>query len=521
MNPLIYDIKRVFLSKSVLILMALMILLSFFLLASFSTTTTSQESFANMQVLTWYDSSGSYHFLAFAWNTYGQPVSSTSFQINMTAAACPSDSTYTASGVTNANGEANLTIYAPVDADYSVCVSWSQQASSVSSEYTTPYENFAGGNNTAIPPGQVVGINGEGLSTVLVNGNFIQQEVLANWAGAYGSSPTNYPIYYQFLNNTDQCSLNSGVACVSNFNPTAYSEANMQRLYDMSGYFETLRLPPLPAGIEVNSSNIIIGLFYPNGTAVNIVEYSTSGLYQQNSLVTVSQGNQTVLAFFAGIFGLFIPLVAILGAYNSYGKDRTSGVLESVLAQPISRRDLSISRFVSTFVAMAIATSIAMGVVDGIYHYYTGAFFDPTLLLISAAAFFVELASFTAIMMLFSRIIRSSGLLVGLGIGLFLLFGLFWSLIIDLVELALNPHNVNFTQITIIGEFTDPSSFVALVDTYVTHSLSGGGIFGIVGFSLPISPSNYGITVFSLVATAVLWIAIPLAAFLYLSIKKD
>lgn len=536
-SPILYDIRRVLTSKSVLILMALMIFLSFFLISSFTLSTTSTtETSLNTQLLSWYDTGGNYHFLGFAFNQQGQPVSGVPFQVNFTTPSspsspniCPTTSTYGSTSVqTDANGVANLSFTAPISADYSVCLTVTQPGGFPETEgpFLAPYANALNSTSGVIPPGQVVGIpNNSPFNELFLGNTGVQQAIGVDWAGAYGAVPTNYALYYKFINDTEECvSQNGGVSCYTNVSNEVYNltESAMQPLYNMSGYYEVLKLPPIPADITANSSTLALGLFYPNGTAVgSIGTFGTDGLYvPQNVQVSVPEGESIVLGFFQGIFGLFIPLVAILGSYNSYGKDRTSGVLESVLAQPISRRDLSLSRFVSSFLAMAVATSIAMGVVDGVFRYYTGQFLDTNLLLVSAGAFFVELAAFIALMMLFSRLIRSSGLLVGIGIGIFLLFAIFWDIVIALVQLAINPRSIGSNQPTVIGEFLNPAQFISLVDTYITHTLSTGGIFG-GGFGLPISPSDYGITIFSLVATAVLWIGLPLAGFLYLAIKKD
>jgi ABC-2 type transport system permease protein len=532
-NPLLYDVKRVLTSKSVIVLMALIIVLSLALLSAFSVSTNQEQTFVNTQVLSWYDSGGSYHFLALAWNANGQPVSGVSFQVNLTQSEatgstinCPSATSYSATGATNANGVANFSLSAPISPNYSACVVFTQ-ANGLSmplGPFPSPYvSGQIGVSSSLVPPGQIVSL-GYGGPVQIVNTGSFSQGFIAAWAGSYGAAPTNYTVYYQFINNTQ--TLCTGQSCTETINFTANgSQSSMQYLATMTGYIQNLPLPPIPANINASTSSIAIGMFYPNGTAVaTIASYLTQQFYAQSGLVSVSTADAIVLGFFQGIFGLFIPLIAILGSYNSYGKDRVSGVLESVLAQPVSRRGLSLSRFVSSFVAMAIAISIAMGVVDAIFYYYTHTFFDANLLLISAGAFFVELAAFIALMMFFSRILKSSGALVGLGIGLFLLFALFWSLIVDILAFVVFPQagfgTQAYNQIIVAGEFLNPAEFVSLVDAYVLHSLSAGGLVG-GGFGSQISPADYGITIFSLVAAALLWIGVPLAAFLYLAIKRD
>jgi ABC-2 type transport system permease protein len=232
------------------------------------------------------------------------------------------------------------------------------------------------------------------------------------------------------------------------------------------------------------------------------------------------QGNSLVVQFFGGVLGLFIPLIAILGSYNSYGKDRVSGVLESVLAQPVSRRGLALSRYLSSFLAMAIATSISLGVVDVIARYYTGSFVDTTIMLSSAGAFLVELAAFIGIMMLFAHLTRSSGALIGIGIGLFMIMDFFWGLIVDLLASnAGGSFSAGFIRVMIIGQFVNPAQFVSVVDTYLTQQVSSVGMVG--NFGPPFAPSQYGVTVPSIVVAGIIWVALPLAAFMHRATKKD
>jgi hypothetical protein len=72
-----------------------------------------------------------------------------------------------------------------------------------------------------------------------------------------------------------------------------------------------------------------------------------------------------------------------------YGKDSVSGVLESVLAQPITSKGLSLSRYFSSFAGMSIAFLVSVAVVDLIVQHFTTSFLDPTILLSSTGALLV------------------------------------------------------------------------------------------------------------------------------------
>lgn len=137
-GPLLHDIRRTLMSKSVLILMVLLILLSLTLVSSFVSVggvSTPVINFANTQILSYYDTTGAYHFLAFATNQFGQPVSGIIFQANLTAVRSPvifggpqtttatssSSPVYQGPSVsTNSSGDATFTIKAPLNDNYTV-----------------------------------------------------------------------------------------------------------------------------------------------------------------------------------------------------------------------------------------------------------------------------------------------------------------------------------------------------------------------------------------------------------------
>jgi ABC-2 type transport system permease protein len=290
----------------------------------------------------------------------------------------------------------------------------------------------------------------------------------------------------------------------------------------MNSYRQIFSAPQEEANLS-SASYFALGLFYTNGTSASSQPaiLSLFEVYPPAQTITPLQGSQLVTQFFESIFGLFIPLMAIVGTYNLYGKDRVSGVLESVLAQPVSRKGLSLSRFFSTFVAMAIAICISIGIIDITAFYFTKAFVNSAIILSSTGAFLVELAAFIGIMMLLSHLLRSSGALIGIGVGIFMVIDFFWSVIVSLLAAIVHVDygSGRFLQIAVASEFANPAQFVILVDTYLTHLTGFVGLGAGPGF--PITPAAYLITIPSLVATAVFWIAVPLAAFLYLAIKRD
>lgn len=120
---------------------------------------------------------------------------------------------------------------------------------------------------------------------------------------------------------------------------------------------------------------------------------------------------------------------------------------------------------------------------------------------------------FIGIMTLLSHVFRSSGALIGIGIGLFIVIDFFWGIIIGLLANFTNTlyFSTGYYQLVIFAEFVNPAQFVSLIDTYLTHEAS---FVGISFFNLPITPSDYGVTIPSIVAAGILWVALPLAGFI-------
>ena len=505
-SPLLYDFRRTLTSKSVLIIMALLILVSFGILVSLSQVTTSgQQSGPIVSALTYRDSNG-YHFLVYSTNQFGQPVSGARANFNLTDS---SNKTYQGSGITNSSGFVLITINAPASL---YTIGGSVTAPGFPTALPIPTESSMGSNGSKATPEGIVTPVYMPLSgsfaypvTLVVDSNNASQRAFQVFVAApFGAPPANYAVYYKFLN-------------VSQLNgpPPVPQESQMQFLGNLTSYATVFQAPTPPGNVQQNDF-LEIQVFYPNGTAIaaaGLPLFSVNQIYIPRSTIQTSQFSSLLTSFFAGIFGIFVPFMAVLGSYNSYGKDRVSGVLESVLSKPVTRRGLAISRFLSTFLAMAVAIFVSIGVIDLLFYYYAGALVDSTFLVASAGAFLVDLAAFMGIMFILSHLVKSTGALIGLGVVLVLVFDVFWGLIeIVIAEvLHISLFSVAFYQLQFAAQFANPANFVSLVDTYLTKS-SGIGT---------INPADYGITIPSLVAAGALWVAAPLAIYLYLATKRD
>ncbi len=534
LGPFLYDTRRTLTSKSVLIAMAAMVLLSLAAFGSFSANAIPPNNNNTSQIFVYYNSSG-YHFIALAWTEFGQPAAGVKFDLNVTIPAVP-PRTVSGSAVTNSSGSTQFTIAVPESNSYSVGVVVTASGSSVivSGDYA-PF-------SSSTPPGQTVSVfhttryqSPATPATVTGLTNTSSRDILVSWAGFNGSSPSGYLVYYRFLSGTP-CQNGAfvqdcGGVQAETLIPAELNQSNAQLLGTMRSYVQVLPSPQLtgnlseaPATIAASGDIVAIGLAYPNGTSVAT---STSNLplgqVYPDSALTRALNNQVAVSFFETFFGLFIPLLTIVTVYSVYGKDRVSGVLESVLAQPVTRRGLSLSRYVSSFAGISVATLASVAALDLIAQHFSGLFIDASILISSTAGLLVELAAFIGTMMLLSHLVRSSGSLIGIGVGLFLVIDFFQGVIATLVTsvLGIQSGSVGFYQLSVSLEFVNPAAFVSLVGTYLTGTISSVGLPVLAGQSFSIVPQAYGITIPTIVAAAVLWILVPLACFLYMAIRRD
>lgn len=125
-----------------------------------------------------------------------------------------------------------------------------------------------------------------------------------------------------------------------------------------------------------------------------------------------------------------------------------------------------------------MSNAILVSVLDleAIKEWLWNPFINSDLLISSAAALLVALTSFIGIMMFVSRLVKSTGALIGMAI--FLVTDFFQRLIENLVTPAfgIQGGTVNFYKIAV--GCANPAQFVALIDMYLTDTFQTS-LFGI------------------------------------------
>ena len=232
--------------------------------------------------------------------------------------------------------------------------------------------------------------------------------------------------------------------------------------------------------------------------------------------LTQSELQSLIFSGTSVLLGYLIPLLAIFGAYLTYGKDRATGVMESIVKRPITRGEIIVSRFMSNSVAILGSVALSMLISALIIHHYLNLY--PTL---SFDAYFiwtyvVEGLSFLALVYLFSHMVRSQGALLGAAIATFVVWDLFWSIIpIALLSaFGVSSSSDSYLLTQIAFNYASPAGYSTLITTFFT------GKIGLIA-SASINPALFYITAPILITAGILWMAVPFGLAYWLSVNKD
>jgi ABC-2 type transport system permease protein len=473
-------------SKTILISMAVIILLSLALVPVIKIAGSTEALVTGSTVVVGYYRSPDYHFLAYSYNSYGQPVAGTAVNVTLS----DESGRHTSAESTNSSGFASWALSGEPgtgEVPFNVTVKGLISGLSTSGSFPVP------------PSGNVFQLSGSPLASVVDPSNSSRSDVLFVYEGPNGTLPTGYKVYYSFENPSGQTI-------------TAPTEAQMVFLGVPTSYATTFKLPAVPKSVTA----VTLGAFGENGTNQLFSSFSP-----QTQTVTSSSLSATSLfsSFTASILALVVPLMAILVAYGSYGKDRATGVLESVLSRPVTRRGLALSRYISLILSISVALVVTMGVMEVLSQLLIGSMLSLAFASYAVLSLIVEAAAFVSILMILSHLIKSSGGLVGVGVGLWVFLDFFWSIIILIVGYASGVQigSGNYFGMTMDLAFFNPAQFYSLVSGLV----NGVSVSTSTGGQLPISTATYGLTPYTVTIAGALWIVVPVVVLLYLASKRD
>ncbi len=479
MKPIVYEIRRTLTSKFVIVMIiAIVGLASLLAYESGSTYSPSPVSSTPQLSTGFYMEGANVTVVGYAHNAYGNPVPGikVSYDFNGTVYSSTSAS----------NGFVNDTIPTGNASSGTIHVNYTytafRRAKTISSDDIT-FSSSSKSSGLQVIPGMVDAANNTRFGVELF------------YIGPNGTTAPSFNVYVYNITL-----------------PQSKILSNYSYTKSVSG-FTVLNIFPTVKG--ANSTDIY-GITVTNSTGSPVPSFNKGFLLTDYTPMTQSTLQSLVYAGTSEILGFLIPILAVFAAYLTYGKDRTNGVLESVLKRPVTRGGLIASRFLSNSVSIVVAVGLSMIFSDLIIHHYFGMYLSTTFSLYFIWTYVVEGVSFLALVYMFSHIAKSQGAVLGAAIALFVVLDLFWSIIpiAVLAALKVSTSSTAYVSASVGFDYASPAGYSTLVQTMFT------GKFGVIS-STTIDPSAFGITAPFLIIAGILWMIVPFAIAYYLAKNRD
>lgn len=336
------------------------------------------------------------------------------------------------------------------------------------------------------------------------------------------SYPNVYLYYAPVSSGTEHLFSGGGTATyygnltnLSALAPFARIPRSEMTFYGEFNTFPTFVVNPSNLTSISNSTEFTFELFSTNGTEIG---------YVQIQLVNNPTANVNTIFFTSElpILSLFVPLMAMFSSYLTFARDKCSGVLSSVIVRPLSRRSLLTSRYVSNVSTIFMGSAASLGLSSLIFYEFLGLYIPPNTILLTLWALFVMIGAFTALVFLAGNLFRTQGQIIGFILIVFFGFDFLWtfpsfSIIPDLIATSLLGEYLGslhyFVTITILN-YISPSGFTNLI-TYLVQGTIGSFMFGFY------PPSRIGITVPIIISAGILWVIAPLLVAFKIFTKRD
>lgn len=516
MIPILYEFIRALKSKTVIILTVVIILFSMgiaFGLATGVTTTTPQNQYISTAY--GYGNNGSYNMTVELVNGYGTPVVGSTVNVTLYKGKV-------LTGATDKQGIANFSVSNISSSDLSplpgsnyksINYTFTTATGSIFNQEFLMYWNqtnqyyFSQLVSYKLSNGTMI-TNEYNYSRFHMSGIQIQNQqsrngLLLQYMGGYNGSIPSVDLYYTVINTP------GSTPSLSNL-----TEKNMTFYGAYSVYSTTLGLQDLSG----NSSSVyIFELFTPSGQQIGF----PTGVVVQ----TTASSSQVTDLFFAGemtLLGLFVPLMAAVSAYMTYGKDRTGSVLESILVRPVSRRGLIMSRYIANTLAVFIAALGSFLATSFVFEYYLGSTLPAQTFEYGLWALFIGIAGFIGLVYLAASFLKSQGALLGFAISIFFVLDLFW-MFLPLIPNLLVAYVLKFPagglaygKAIAAFYYATPVGFGDIA-RFIINGQASSLVYNVQGVTL----AEVGITPAIMIGLGLVWIVVPIALATYFFSKRD
>jgi len=190
-----------------------------------------------------------------------------------------------------------------------------------------------------------------------------------------------------------------------------------------------------------------------------------------------------------GLFLGFFPFVVIYLAYAMFAKPRDTGALEFILARPITKGELYMTRFSANAITAIIASFLINISPNVAFILIAGLYLSPQFILLASIIPMTLLLTYLSITYMYASLIKSGGTTLGLGIATYII-----------IQIAIPVIGFMSGNYTLIDDYIVPASISQAIASY----LEGATISVNVGLEL---------------LSTILWIVVPLVIG-YLAFKR-
>lgn len=280
-------------------------------------------------------------------------------------------------------------------------------------------------------------------------------------------------------------------------------------LGSVSRYWTRASLPDYPG----NASSVILQAVNSTGRVVALDFLNPSLTYGGRSTVVSSAPGGPILSDFAIETSFFLPFMAVIGTYWIYTRPRLSGTVDLVLARPITRKDLFLTRIGGATLLLGSAAAAEVLTLSLGTQGVLGEPMPTSLVLSLLAGCLIATIGTASILFLSAHLAETSGVALGFGIAL-LFIGLFWtSLVLGLLIVA-GP---------VVG---GPAASVFLVQSQLVLPAQSPEVTvtlwtGLSPLGTPLGGSVGGVTLGLAEAVGACWILVPLFLAYRLATTRD
>ncbi len=466
----------------------LIILFSVLVGIAFSSLSSLQSTSSNIIYSKGYYDNGDVNITVLATNQYGSPISTLPVSIGYNGT--------TVNGTTDSAGWANLTFKAYNE----TAIYYNVSSVTANSGYASNYQVF---NFSQLPKYNGSVTKEELVYTSLImgfvpqSGNLLNNSITMFYVGLNGTAAPPIYLYAQYFTGA----------------PGSYtigqniSTKNLTLIGEYSG-FNYVVVKPTNLAFSSNGT----GLYRVYALSSNDTLYNEAIMQLHNQVSPTSISN-LFFAIVDSLFGFMIPILAIFSAYLYFSKDKTNGVMESILSRPVTRGRLIVSRFTANVIVSLVAVAAGILTLDILSARFTGSLMSAFVVENIIWMFFVVATGFIGIIYLLTQFFRSTGSILGISVSLYIVLSLLWTFLIVPLLLLLFAHGSTGTLLYdrdyLIINSLNPAGYPRLVGLYAFGNSTG------------ISLSTLGLTLPVLIGVGLAWIIIPFALAYLLARNRD